>query len=158
MTLESIFNDIPFVESLGIEVTEAADGHAEGHLPLREEHTTNPHGGVAHGGVTYSLADTVGGAAVVSLTENVAPTVDMRMDYLAPATDDLTAEADVVRHGGSVAVVNVEVHDADDHHVATARGVYKTGGQDGDSPWTEGVETPRDVVDADEASADDDEA
>ncbi|MCU4800672.1 PaaI family thioesterase [Halobacteria archaeon HArc-gm2] len=148
MSLETVFNEIPFVESLGIEVTEAADGHAEGTLPLREEHTTNPHGGVAHGGVTYSLADTVGGAAVVSLTGDVAPTVDMRIDYLAPATADLTATADVVRNGGSVAVANVEIHDADDHHVATARGVYKTGGQNGESPWEADVE--RDDVDPDD--------
>lgn len=140
MSVTSIFNAIPFVESLGIEVTIAADGHAEGELPLETEHTSNPRGGVAHGGVTYSLADTVGGAAVVSLVEEISPTVDMRIDYLAPATDDLTATADVVRFGGSVAVVTVEVHDADDHHVASARGVYKTGGDREGSPWTEGVE------------------
>ena len=140
MTVESIFNAIPFVESLGVRVTEASDGHAAAELPLREEHTTNPHGGVAHGGVTYSLADTVGGAAVVSLAEDVAPTVDMRIDYLAPATGDLTAVAEVVRNGGSVAGVDVDVHDADGHHVATARGVYKTGGLAGESPWTAGVD------------------
>ncbi len=139
MDLEDLMNEMPFVEELGIEVTEAVDGHAEGVLPLRPEHTSNPHGGVAHGGVTYSLADTVGGAAVISVIEDVAPTVDMRIDYLAPATGDLTAEADVVRHGGSVAVVNVEVG-ADGQHVATARGVYKTGGGDGESPWTEGFD------------------
>ncbi|SFR88286.1 uncharacterized domain 1-containing protein [Halomicrobium zhouii] len=156
MSLEAVFNEIPFVESLGIEVTEAANGHAEGRLPLREEHTTNPHGGVAHGGVTYSLADTVGGAAVVSLTGDVAPTVDMRIDYLAPATADLTATADVVRNGGSVAVVNVEVHDADDHHVATARGVYKTGGQNGESPWTEDADSEADVADGDGGGGADD--
>jgi len=174
MSLEAIFNEIPFVESLGIEVTEAGDGHAEGRLPLREEHTTNPHGGVAHGGVTYSLADTVGGAAVVSLTEDVAPTVDMRIDYLAPATADLTATADVVRNGGSVAVVNVDIRDAVEQgstsprstsshedaagdRVATARGVYKTGGQNGESPWTEGLdrEADVDVDDADEKPDDD---
>lgn len=155
MNLESLFNDIPFVAMLGVELTRAADGRAEGELPLREEHTTNPHGNVAHGGVTYSLADTVGGAAVVSLVGDVAPTVDMRIDYLAPATDDLTAAAEVVRHGGSVAVVDVEVHDAAGHHVATARGVYKTSGNGAESPWTAGVE--RDAVDAegDDASGSD---
>ena len=154
MSLEAIFNEIPFVESLGIEVTEAADGHAEGTLPLREEHTTNPHGGVAHGGVTYSLADTVGGAAVVSLTGDVAQTVDMRIDYLAPATADLTATADVVRNGGSVAVADVEIRDTADDRVATARGVYKTGGHNGESPWTTGADREVDDrgADADDAS------
>jgi uncharacterized protein (TIGR00369 family) len=118
-----------------MEVTVVEDGHAEGRLPLRDEHSSNPAQQIAHGGVTYSLVDTVGGAAVVSLSGTISPTVDMRIDYLAPATADMRAEADVVRMGGSVAVVNVEVYDADDHHVATARGTYKTSGETDGSPW-----------------------
>jgi uncharacterized protein (TIGR00369 family) len=140
MNVEEIFNMIPFVEHLGMELTEAADGHAEGELELTPELSSNPMGEIAHGAVPYALADTVGGAAVISLSETVSPTVDMRMDYLAPATDDLYAEADVVREGGSVSVVEVDVYDADDHHVATARGVYKTGGQGSENPWTAGVD------------------
>jgi acyl-coenzyme A thioesterase PaaI-like protein len=66
------------------------------------------------------------------------------MDYLAPATGDLRAVADVVRFGGSVAAVDIEVYDVgaaeDDRHVATARGVYKTGGQGEETPWTDGVD------------------
>lgn len=140
MSVQAIFNAIPFVEELGMEITTVEDGHAEARLPLRAEHSSNPMSNIAHGGVTYSLADTVGGAAVVSLSGTISPTVDMRMDYLAPATNDLQAEAEVVRNGGSVAVVDVEVHDADGHHVASARGTYKTDGEGDGSPWTEGVD------------------
>jgi uncharacterized protein (TIGR00369 family) len=135
MSLEEIFNTLPFVEHLGIEIDEVGDGYASGSLPLREEHSSNPTSMVAHGGVTSSLADTIGGAAVVSLTEEPSPTVDMRIDYLAPATNDLHAEAEVLRSGGSVATVEIEVRDEDGHHVADATGVYKTSGADGDSPW-----------------------
>lgn len=78
------------------------------------------------GGATYSLVDTVGGAAVISLTESVTPTIDMRIDYLAPTTGDLTATADVLRASESVAGATVEMRDAD-RQVASARGVYKTG-------------------------------
>jgi uncharacterized protein (TIGR00369 family) len=140
MSVTATFNAIPFVEELGMELTAAADGHAEARLPLRDEHSSNPATRIAHGGVTYSLADTVGGAAVVSLSGTISPTVDMRMDYLAPATDDLRAEADVVRNGGSVAVVDVEVYDDAGHHVASARGTYKTDGEGGESPWSQGVD------------------
>lgn len=140
MSLQALFNDIPFVKELGMELTEVGDGRAEARLPLRAEHSSNPHSRIAHGGVTYSLVDTVGGAAVVSLSGTISPTVDMRIDYLAPATDDLRATADVVRNGGSVAVVDADVYDADDHHVASARGTYKTDGEGGHSPWTEGVD------------------
>jgi hypothetical protein len=44
--------------------------------------------------------------------------------------------------------VDVDVHDADGHHVATARGVYKTGGQGGDSPWSESVDRENAALDA----------
>jgi uncharacterized protein (TIGR00369 family) len=135
MSIVDIFNDIPFAEHLGIEVTEAAEGYAEGRLELRDEHSSNPSQLIGHGGVTYALADTVGGAAVVSLTRDVAPTIDMRMDYLAPVTDDIRAEATVVREGGSMSVVEVEIYDSEETHVASAHGVYKTSGQDGESPW-----------------------
>lgn len=135
MDIQGIFNELPFVEELGMELTVVDDGYAEGRLPLKDEHSSNPARQIAHGGVTYSLVDTVGGAAVVSLSSTISPTVDMRIDYLAPATADIRAEADVVRMGGSVAVVDVDVYDADDHHVATARGTYKTSGEGERSPW-----------------------
>ena len=149
MSIEAVFEQIPFARELGIELTEASDGHVEGFLPLREEHSSNPGRVIAHGGVTYSLADTIGGAAVVSRSKSVSPTIDMRMDYLAPATNDLRAVADVVRSGGSVATVDIEVYDADDHHVASARGVYKTGGQGEATPWTEGTDIDATVPDTD---------
>jgi len=136
----AMFARIPFNDHLGIEVTEAEDGHAEAGLEMREELSSNPNSMLAHGGVTYALADTVGGAAAVSVVEQVTPTVDMRIDYLQPATSDLHAVADVVRSGGSVASVDVEVTDADGHRVATARGVYKAGGATEGSPWTTGRE------------------
>ncbi|PSQ31369.1 thioesterase, partial [Halobacteriales archaeon QS_9_67_15] len=69
-----------------------------------------------------------GGAALVSLVDQPVPTVDMRMDYLEAGTGDLTAEADVLRRGSDVGVVDVDVYaDEDDAHLASARGVYKTG-------------------------------
>jgi len=138
MDLSEVFSGMPFAELLGIEVTHAADGEAAGRVEWRDELSSIKGGRIAHGGVAYSLADTVGGAAVISLTEDVAPTIDMRIDYVTPATDDLTAEASVVRLGGSVGVADVDVHDADGHHVAVARGVYKTGGDRSDTPWADG--------------------
>lgn len=128
MDIEAFFEEMPFAELLGVEVTEAADGHAEGSVEMRPELSWNPEDVVAHGGVTFTLADTVGGAALVSLVDQPVPTVDMRIDYLDAANGDLRAEADVLRVGSQVGVVDVEVFGEDDVHHATARGVYKTGG------------------------------
>ncbi|WP_433630913.1 PaaI family thioesterase [Halomicrococcus sp. NG-SE-24] len=127
MDIEAFFEDMPFADLLGVEVTAAEDGHAEGRIEMREELSWNRDRQMAHGGVTFTLADTVGGAALVSLNDQPVPTIDMRIDYIEAGTGDLYAEADVVRNGSDVGVVDVSVHDEDDEHVAEARGVYKTG-------------------------------
>ncbi|POG56159.1 PaaI family thioesterase [Haloferax marisrubri] len=127
MDIEEFFERMPFARLLGVEVTEAADGHAEGRVEMREELSWNSDRVMAHGGVTFTLADTVGGAALVSEVDQPVPTIDMRIDYLDAGTGDLRAEADVVRLGGDVGTVDVDVYATDGAHVATARGVYKTG-------------------------------
>lgn len=135
---------LPFTDLLGIEVTEIGDGRATGRLPLREELSSNPNTFIAHGGVTYSLADTIGGAAAISVAETVTPTVDMRIDYLAPATCDvLHCEAEVVRFGGNVSTVDIVVTDGEDTALSVARGTYKTGGAPGDSPWLSDLDGDR---------------
>ena len=128
MDVENFFEEMPFADLLGVEVTEVEEGHAEGELQMREELSWNADHMMAHGGVTFTLADTVGGAALVSLVDQPVPTIDMRIDYLEAGTGDLRAEADVVRCGDDVGVVDVEVYAVDDDtQVADARGVYKTG-------------------------------
>lgn len=127
MDIAEFFETMPFADLLGVELTEAADGHAEGTVEMRPELSWNADREMAHGGVTYTLADTVGGAALVSLVDQPVPTIDMRIDYLEAGTGDLCAEADVLRCGGDVGVVDVVVTDADGAELADARGVDKTG-------------------------------
>ena len=137
MDVMEAFERMPFNDHLGIELLEAEDGRAVGRLELAVEHSSNPETLVAHGGATYALADTVGGAAAVSVNHTVTPTVDMRIDYLAPATgEELVAEAELVRNGDGVAAVEVDVTDGEGTTVATARGTYKTGGEEGGA-WRE---------------------
>jgi uncharacterized protein (TIGR00369 family) len=127
MDIESFFEEMPFADLLGVEVTEAADGHAEGRLEMREELSWNADRLMAHGGVTFTLADTVGGAALVSEVDQPVPTIDMRIDYHEVGSGDLRAEADVVKLGDDVGSVDVDVYSEDGTLVADARGVYKTG-------------------------------
>jgi len=136
MDIVDAFNRIPFTSLLGIELTEAEAGTATGTMAFAEELLSNPHGEVLHGGATYVLADTVGGAAVMSESHDVSPTVDMRIDYLAPATSDLHCEAEVVRYGNHLAMARADIYDAADELVATAHGTYKTGGQGEETPWS----------------------
>ncbi|MFC6787336.1 PaaI family thioesterase [Halobaculum halobium] len=135
MTVADLLNGMPFADHLGMEVVEAAEGRAVVELPMHEDLSSVPGRQIAHGGVTYALADTAAGAAVISLHHKPTPTVDMRMDYLAPATTDLRAEATVVRDGGSVATAEVRIEDVDGTHVADARGTFKTGGGGDGGAW-----------------------
>ncbi len=131
-----MFDRMPFSDLLGIEMVEIGDGHATGTLELSAEHSSSPTRTIAHGGVTYALADTVGGAAVIGANGTVTPTIDMRIDYLEPATGGtLRAEATVVKNGNSVATVEVTIEDDDGCVIATAHGTYKSGGGEGASAW-----------------------
>lgn len=121
----------PFCRLLGIEITAVEAGRARGELELRTALSSTQEHLVAPGGVVFALADTVGGIALADLVDEMSPTIDMRIDYLRPATSDLVAKAEVRRHGEDTAVVEVVVHGAEGP-VAVARGIFKPGvGEDG---------------------------
>lgn len=135
MGLPDILDRMPFNDELGINLIEAKDGHAVGTLELTAKHSSNPNTMIAHGGVTYALADTVAGAAAASANDSLTPTIDMRIDFLAPATGGtLQAEAEVIRNGNNVASVEVDITN-DERDIATARGTFKTSGGDETSAW-----------------------
>lgn len=148
MDLAELMSQMPYCRHLGIEVTAADDGHAEGRLPFDDHHSSIPGGDVAHGAVVHGLADTIAGAAVISLHHRPTPTVDIRFDHLAPARGDLHAEADVRKDGDTVAVADVRVTH-DDDLVATARGTFKTAGDADGSAW-DASQALADDLDADD--------
>ena len=121
----------------GIEIETVDDGYAAGRMTLTDEHSAAPGTRVAHGGAVASLADSVGYWAVSSANGGgLTPTVDLRLDYLAPGTDDLVGEAEVVRNGTSVGTVDVLVErEGDGETVALGRGTFKTGGSDTRGAW-----------------------
>jgi len=136
MNLPEIFNGTPFVQLLGHRGDKSGGRTRRGDGPPLQEGTVFEFGRVGHprrGDVRVRGYHR--GAAVISRAEDVTPTVDMRIDYLAPATCDLHASADVLRFGESLAMTRVEIHDEEGTHVATAQGTYKTGGQGGETPW-----------------------
>ena len=129
------FNRSPYRTLLDITITAAGDGAAEGRLEFGDKHSSNRRSRIGQGGVAFSLADSVAGAAATALVGFPTPTIDFRIDYLAPATGDLFATAEVVREGGETAVVDVEVVDDDGDEIAVGRGVYKTSDLPDDAPW-----------------------
>jgi uncharacterized protein (TIGR00369 family) len=117
---------IPFNRHLGIRVDEARRGIARLRLPFREEFIGDPTRPALHGGVLSTLIDACGGLCAwteVSLDDRIS-TIDLRVDYLAPAgPTELVAEAEVVRVGNRVAVVDIRCTQ-DGRVVATGKAVY----------------------------------
>ncbi len=121
---------IPFNRFLGVRAPVISAGFARLEIPFREELVGDPLRPALHGGVISMLADTAGGAAVWTLLEDDrgrVSTIDLRVDYLRPAKlEGLVAEAQVVRRGNRVAVVDVKVFNAGapGDVVATGKAVY----------------------------------
>ncbi len=99
----------PFAQLLGMTFEEMAGGRCTVSLQVRQ-HLLNPHG-IAHGGVTFALADSAcGGAALSALGEPRILTQDMQIRYHGPAHSGLIkASARVIHHGRRTITVQCEV-------------------------------------------------
>lgn len=125
--MQAILDGSPFIRFCGMRV--AALDHAAGKLvlamELRPELERRPGTGQWHGGALAGLIDTAGDFAVAMGLGAVVPTINFRVDYLRPAmTPRLSATATVRRLGRTVAVVDIDVEDADGRLVAVGRGCY----------------------------------
>ena len=112
-----------FVRLLGLTFTEFGGGRCAASLSVRA-HMLNPLG-VAHGGVTYALADTASGAAAFSaLSGGRVVTQDMQIRYHgAVRPGSLQAAAEVIHHGRRTIVTNCRVLQKE-VLVATATGTF----------------------------------
>lgn len=132
------FNErYPFGEHLGVEITHVEDGYVEGKIELEAHHSLSESMLLAHGGVAFGLADSLSAAALASVEGAPGPTLDVRIDYLRPATGDIYGEAEVVRYGSDTGVVEVDLFDEKERRIGTTRGVYKTNVVGGDNPFTD---------------------
>lgn len=119
----------PLCGHLGISLGETGDGTAEVHLPFRPELAT--FGDVVHGGAIATLADVcvmVTSWAGAEVPETLrGATVSLSVEYVAAAVGcDLVARGRLIRRGGSLCFVEVDVH-AGDRQVAKAIATYKVG-------------------------------
>ena len=132
------FNErYPFGEHLGLELTHVEEGYVEGKIEFEDHHSLSETTRLAHGAVPYGLADSLSAAALASVEGNPGQTLDVRIDYLRPATGDIYGKAEVVRYGRETGVVEVEVVDEDDRPLAKTRGVYKTNVVKGKNPFVD---------------------
>lgn len=123
---------IPHVKELGAELVHIERGRATMRLAYQERLVGNPETGVVHGGVITTLIDTVCGMSVFTRMAKIGAiaTLDLRIDYLKPATPgkDLLAEAECYKVTRNVAFVRGIAHHGDpDDPVANCAGTFMVG-------------------------------
>lgn len=123
---------IPFIESLGVELLEMADGRARATMTPRPEHMNS--WSVVHGGVLMTLLDFVmamaGRSARPELVREGARaggnlTVEMKTTFLRPGKGPLTVTATCVHAGRSLSFCEGEIVDDQGQPVARASGTFK---------------------------------
>jgi uncharacterized protein (TIGR00369 family) len=109
------------------EAVDADTGAVTITLPFRPEFRRSASEPGYHGGVIASLIDLAGHAAVALRIGRMAPTIDLRVDYMrAAGNGDLRATAKVRRAGRTTALADVEITDIDGRIIAVGRGTFST--------------------------------
>jgi uncharacterized protein (TIGR00369 family) len=124
---------IPFVEHLGIELLEKADGIMRLRFTARPEHLNSWNG--IHGGVLMTLLDVALGSAARSLDVACigATTVELKTNFLSAATDVVLGEGRAQRAGRSLIFSEGELRRPDGVLVAKGTGTFKLVYKDRDS-------------------------
>ena len=123
---------VPHNNALGLELRSVGEGRAEIFLPYDLRLVGNPETGVLHGGAISALIDACCGAAVFqALRKPMAiATLDLRIDYLKPATPPrgVVARAHCYKVTRHVAFVRgVAFLDSEDDPIATSAGTFMLG-------------------------------
>lgn len=120
-----LYDRIPLHDEYGIRVERVTGETATVTMTADDALVGNPEVPAVHGGVISTLADLAGAAVCIGHVGTYAPTIDLRVDYLAHASPgELRCRAELVRLGGSIGVAETTVRDADGR-CAIGRGVYK---------------------------------
>lgn len=113
-----------YATMMGIHFLRIENGEAEAEIEIREDHF-HP-GGIVHGGVAYSLADTVMAMAALSTCEKGenASTVECKMSYMAPVVEGtLKGKAWIVKRGRRIIFLEARITNGE-KTIATANSTF----------------------------------
>lgn len=118
-------SSVPFVQSLGTEMHQYADGLCELRLTLIASHLNGWE--VAHGGVVMTLLDVAMAFAARSMADEgmAVATIEMKTTFMRPAEGALRAVGKVLHRTRSVAFSEGALYDANGTLCATASGTFK---------------------------------
>ena len=127
--LRAFAEAVPHNRALGIEILEVGDAFSLYRLPYDEKLVGNPDTGVIHGGAITALLDACCGSAAFNALAEAQPiaTLDLRIDYLAPATphQDVLARSVCYKVTRNVAFVRATAFQSDEQQpIASAAGTF----------------------------------
>lgn len=130
---------IPFNRVLGLKLDSMDPKAPRLRFDMRPELVGNPVRQILHGGVISAVLDVAGGLAIALASLASKPkdtprhfpnigTIDLRIDYLRPGRGKyFIATGRVVRLGGRVAVVHMELENDTGEQIATGSAAYIVG-------------------------------
>lgn len=110
LDLPRFFSDkLEHSKHLGMELVSVEKGRVVLRMPYSQKIVGDPREGLVHGGAITALLDTACGGAAISAgeTAQIAPTLDLRVDYVRPGVKDkdIFADCHVLRLTRSVIFV-----------------------------------------------------
>lgn len=127
-----VVEGLPHSREIGMRVHLAKGGRVVMSVPYDARLVGDPARGVLHGGVITALLDTACGTAVICMPgrEGAVATLDLRIDYMRPATPGQTvyARAECYRMTRTIGFARAVAFHADpDDPVASAAGAFILG-------------------------------
>ena len=129
---QAFIEALPHSKALGMQLVSVGEGKAEIAMDYDTRFIGDPDTGVIHGGAVSALMDTCCGAAAMCPPDvgGVTATLDLRIDYMRPATPGqrIRAQAECYHVTRSVAFLRARAIDDDqDRPVASATGTFTVG-------------------------------
>lgn len=129
VTPQHFVDSLPHARALNMRLEEVGTGRCVLSMPYDARLVGDPATGVLHGGAVYALLDTASGLAATlhPASSGSTATLDLRIDYMRPATPGqrITAEAVCYNMTRTVAFIRATATDDDTTRpVATATGAF----------------------------------
>lgn len=128
----AFMDHVPHNQALNIQIDRLDTAEAEMTLPYQDKLVGNPDAGILHGGAITTILDACSGAAVFMAMTTPQPiaTLDLRIDYLKPATphQPVHTRAHCYKVTRNVAFTRaVAFHDDPDDPIASSAGTFMIG-------------------------------